>query len=71
MPPSPSSDSARIVRRLRAALADLDHNAAVSATARLDVLYAFKEEITRRILEMEPPTEGPGGPASRWSPTRY
>jgi hypothetical protein len=67
-----SSATTRILRRVRAALADLDHYVSVTAVDRLDALYEMQHEITRRILEMEPPAaETDEQPATRWSPVRY
>jgi hypothetical protein len=64
--------TARILRRIRAALADLDHDVSVTAVDRLDALYAMQHEIARRILEIEYPTGViEEGPASTISPVRF
>jgi hypothetical protein len=51
--------TAGILRRVRAALAELDPDASVNAVDRLDALYEL-HEITFRIREMERPNDEAG-----------
>jgi hypothetical protein len=70
MPIKENSGTSRILRRIRAALADLD-GSVVSEADRLDALYEIQDQITRRILAMERPTEAEKQAGTKWSPVRY
>jgi hypothetical protein len=63
--------SARILRRVRRALRDLDSDGNISDVEKLDLLYQISFEITQRTAALEPANDAPCPVDSQFLPFRY